>query len=129
MPYSLDLRKRAVMSVHNGMRRTVTCRLFNICKRTLDSWLRLEKTQGDLKPQTGFQKGHSHGIKDLGEFRAFVELHPDYTQEEMASYFDVGSSTIGRALKKIGFSRKKKSNIRREERRKTTSLFEGNRKY
>jgi transposase len=51
---------------------------------------------------------HSHGIKDLDQFREFVNNHPDYTQEEMAKHFSVGSSTISRTLIKIGYSRKKR---------------------
>ena len=109
MPYSLDLRERAVSAVHGGMQKTKVCELFNIYRQTLYSWLALANTQGHLAPQTGFQKGHSHGIKDLDKFREFVDLHPDYTQEEMAEHYAVGSSTIGRAMKKIGYSRKKRA--------------------
>jgi transposase len=106
MPYSIDLRKRAVSAVHNGTNKSQVCRLFSICRKTLSDWLELEKRNGNLEPQTGFQKGHSHGIKDLEDFRQFVDLHPDYTQEEMGRHYGVGKSTIGRCLKKIGYSRK-----------------------
>jgi transposase-like protein len=82
MPYSLDLRKRIVAAVNNGMTKSKACLTFNICRQTLYNWLALEKSEGHLKPQTGFQKGHSHGIKDLDKFSEFVDLHPDYTQEE-----------------------------------------------
>jgi transposase len=108
-PYSLDLRERAVAAVHRCMQKTKVCNLFNICRQTLYSWFALEKKQGHLTPQTGFQKGHSHGIKDLDMFREFVDLHPDYTQEEMANHYSVGSSTIGRAMIKICYSRKKRA--------------------
>jgi transposase len=109
MPYSLDLRDRAVAAVHSGMQKTKVCNLFTICRQTLYSWLALENEQGHLAPKIGFQKGHSHGIKDLEKFRAFVDSHPDYTQEEMALHYSVGSSTIGRAMAKIGYSRKKRA--------------------
>jgi transposase len=115
MPYSLDFRKRVLVSVKSGMTKLAICELFNICKQTLYNWIKLEESQGHLKPNTGFQKGHSHGIKDLGIFRKFVDLHPDYTQEEMAKHFEVSSSTIGRTLQKIGYSRKKESNIFRKK--------------
>lgn len=118
MPYSLDLRKRVVASVHNGMKKAHVCKLFNICKYTLYSWLALEEREGHLNPQTGFQKGHSHGIKDLEAFRDYVDLHPDYTQEEMAKHYGVGSSTIGRAMKKIGYTRKKRVKLTPKEMKK-----------
>lgn len=103
MPYSVDLRKRVLLAAQTGLTISEVCKIFNICKQTLYNWMALEKSQGHLKPHTGFQKGHSHGITDLVAFRAFVDLHPDFTQEEMASHFGVGSSTIGRTLKKIGY--------------------------
>lgn len=108
MPYSVDLRKRVLLAVQTGITKAEICRLFNICRQTLYNWVALEKSQGDLKPRTGFQKGHSHGITNIAAFRAFVDLHPDYTQEEMAAHFKVGSSTIGRTLQKLGYSRKKR---------------------
>lgn len=123
MPYSLDLRKRAVAAAHGGMKKIKVCELFTICRQTLYSWLALEKTQGHLQPQTGFQKGHSHGIKDLDKFREFVGLHPDYTQEEMAEHYGVGSSTIGRSLKKIGYSRKKRAKLTLKEVKRSEKII------
>lgn len=109
MPYSLDLRRRVVSAVDAGMKKVTVCEVFSICKQTVNNWLKLSEKNGDLRPITGFQKGHSHGIKDLNEFREFVNNHPDYTQEEMAKHFSVGSSTISRTLIKIGYSRKKRA--------------------
>jgi len=109
MLYSLDLRKRVVAAAHAGMKKKMICDVYQICKQTLYNWLSLEKSQGHLKPQTDFQKGHSHGIKDLNAFRAYVDAHRDHTQEEMAEYFSVGSSTISRTLQKIGYTRKKRA--------------------
>jgi transposase len=118
MPYSVDLRERAVKAVHEGMKKIKVCKVFNIARQTLYSWLCLEKSQGHLNPQTGFQKGHSHGIKDLDEFRDFVAHHGDYTQAEMAEIYSVGSSTIGRTMKKIGYSRKKRAALMLKEAKK-----------
>ncbi|QBY44644.1 IS630 transposase-related protein [Arsenophonus nasoniae] len=118
MSYSVDLRERAVKAVHEGMNKIKVCKIFNIARQTLYNWLYLEKIQGHLNPQTGFQKGHSHGIKDLNEFREFVAHHGDYTQVEMAEIYRVGSSTIGRAMKKIGYSRKKRAKLMPKEAKK-----------
>lgn len=123
MTYSLDLRERAVAAVQRGMQKTSVCKLFNICRQTLYSWLDLEKEQGHLAAKTGFQKGHSHGIKDLDKFREFVDLHPDYTQEEIAQHYSVGSSTIGRAMVKIGYSRKKRAKHTPKEVKKNDKLI------
>jgi transposase len=108
MAYSLDLRTRVVAAVRSGMKKSAASQLYKVCQQTIGHWFRLEKEQGHLNPKTGYQKGHSHGIKDFEVFRCYVDTHSDYTQEEMAVHFSVGSSTIGRALKKIGYSRKKR---------------------
>src|SRR5437870_2679093 len=100
MAYSVDLRERAVLAVHGGMKKVKVCKIFNIARETLYKWLCLEKNEGHLERKKGFQKGHSHEIKDLNEFQIFVNLHADYTQKEMARSYGVGASTISRTLKK-----------------------------
>lgn len=111
MLYSLDLRKRVVDAVNKGMSKSEACRVFRICRQTVYSWLHLQNTQGNLNPITGFQKGHSHKITDLNSFKEYVDQNPDKTQIEMADDFNVSKWTIGRVLKKIGYSRKKKSKL------------------
>ena len=118
MFYSLDLRKRVMSAVHSGMQKKRVCEIYNICKQTIYNWLKVEKERGHLEPNNSFQKGHSHGITDLNKFREFIDSHPDYTQEEIAKYFSVGSSTVGRALKKIGYSRKKRVKLMQKGKKK-----------
>lgn len=108
MPYSLDLRKCVINAVKEGMTQLDASELFNVNPKTIYNWLKLEESTGSLEPITGFQKGHSHGIIDYNAFKEFVDVHPDYTQEEIAENFSVGSSTVGRTLKKIGYTRKKR---------------------
>ena len=102
MLYSIDLRKRVIKAVKSNMSKHKAAEVYNVCKQTIYNWLKLENEQGSLEPKTGFQKGHSHGIKDLAALREF-------TQEEMGEYFSVGSSTISRTLIKIGYTRKKRA--------------------
>jgi transposase len=109
-PYSVDLRKRVMKAIHQGMKKTVACEMFTVCKQTLYNWIALEKKQGHLAPLSGFQQGHSHKIKDMEAFRCYVDEHADYTLVELAKHFKVGKSTIGRALIKLGYSRKKRAN-------------------
>jgi transposase len=117
MPYSVDLRKRVVSAVREGMGKAEVCELFNICRQTLYNWLALEKEQGHLKAKNGYQNGHSDGIKDRDEFKKYVDAHPDQTQEEMGKYFSVGSSTISRTLQRIGYSRKKRITLIQKEKK------------
>lgn len=122
-PYHLDLRKRVMKAVHAGMAKTKASEVFNICRQTIYSWIALEKEQGHLEAKSDYQNGHSHGIPDVDSFKKYVNSHPDQTQEEMAEKFSVGSSTIGRTLQKIKYTRKKRvTRTRSEVKKKGVSL-------
>ena len=112
-----------VSAIHGGMSKKQACAVYCVCKQTIYNWLALEKEQGDLTPKTGFQRGHSHGIPDHDAFRAFVDAHPDSTQEELAAHFGLGSSTVGRTLKKIGYTRKKAKRTASAARKKEPSIL------
>ena len=107
MPYSMDLRVRVINAYESGMKLVKIAETFHVGLSTISNWRKIKKERGSLKPIINYQKGHSHGIKDYQAFRDYVDANPDKTQEEMAKYFNVGSSTIGRALKKIHYSKKK----------------------
>lgn len=123
LPYSVDLRSRVIAALKDGMNKKMACEIFSISKQTIYNWLILQKERGTLDPITDFQNGHSHGIKDLDVFREYVDAHPDYTQEEFAEYFKVGSSTIGRTLAKIGYTRKKRVKPIPKEAKKNAKLI------
>lgn len=123
MPYSVDLRQKIVDAIKNGMSQTDAERIFNVARRTIYSWLSIQEKTGSLEPQTDFQKGHSHAIKDLDKFKKFVDNHADYTQEEMAEHFSVSGVTIGRMLKKIGYTRKKRITRTQKEAKKRDVNF------
>ena len=39
-----------------------------VLQRTISRWLKQKADEGHVKPKTGYQKGHSHIIKDPQEF-------------------------------------------------------------
>src|SRR5918997_6640751 len=65
---------------------------------------------GDVQALPNRPPGNNHKITDWEEFRAFAKTHGDKTQVEMAQLWhgDISDRTISRALKKIGFTRKKR---------------------
>ena len=71
--YSLDLRERVIQNVSNGVDRREIARIFSISTATIQRWWSQYKNTSDVSPKLGYQKGHSHKIEDLNEFRAFVE--------------------------------------------------------
>ena len=109
-PYDYDLRRKAVDAVHRGERKSTVSRLFEISRNTLDLWLKRESETGDCHAITDYQNGHSHQITDWDKFRAFAQEHGDNTQAQMAELWGHGISqqTISVALRKIGFTRKKR---------------------
>lgn len=106
--YSNDLRGRVLTAVKEGQKINFVSQVFKVCTRTIYRWLDLQSKTGSYQAKTGFQKGHSHKIKDLAAFKDYAEKHADLTLEELAELWgDVGRMTVQRALKKIGFTRKK----------------------
>ena len=107
--YSIDLRERVIEAVNKGiLQLKEIAELFNINVKTIYKWRKKLKTTGTLAPKTGFERGHSHKITNLDEFKNFIKKNPDLTLKEMAQKWgNVSSASIGRALKKINFTRKK----------------------
>lgn len=61
--------------------------------------------------------GNGHKITDWEKFQKFVEVNGDKTQVEMAELWPekISGRTISRALNKIGFTRKKKLMVIKNE--------------
>jgi len=102
-------RKRS-LCVKRGEKKIAVCRMLNISRSSLHSWLEREEQTGDCGPITHYQKGNRHKITDWHPFREFVQKHGDKTQAQMASLWgdNVTQQNISDALQKIGVSRKKR---------------------
>ena len=108
--YDIDLRRKVVEAVIlNGMKRYEVAEQFNLNRKTVSDWLKRYNATGDVQPSAHNHRGHSHKITDWDAFRTFVEANSDKTQEEMAELWpeQISDRTMSRALKKIGFTRKK----------------------
>ena len=114
MIYSVDLRERAIELVDSGKKKSTVALLLKLSRRVIYLWLELREKTGDLKPKSGYQKGHSHRINDWKLFEKFAHQNKDSTTEQMAKKWSeltsqpTSDSVIGRGLKKIGFTFKKK---------------------
>ena len=109
-PYSYDLRTKAIEAVERGERKTSVCRTFNISRNTLDLWLNRKQETGDYRAIRHYQQGYGHKITDWEKFRAFAEANKGKTQAQMAKIWGHGvtQQNISDALRKIGFTRKKR---------------------
>lgn len=109
--YSYDLRKKVIEAIElNGMKKSEVSQLFGISRNTIDLWLKRKKATGDFRPKSYTPPGHSQRITDWEKFRSFAVQNAELTQKQMADLWDgeISERTISRALKKIGFTRKKK---------------------
>lgn len=109
-PYSYDLRQKVISAVERGMSIAEASRVFDVSRNTIYQWRKRQSATGELKADSGYQHGWGHKIKDLESFRQFLLANGEKTQVEMAIAWSgkISPSTLSRALKKIGFTRKKK---------------------
>ena len=109
-PYSYDLRQKVIQAIElDGLKKTQASQMFNISRNTITLWLKRKTETGDFQALPSQRPGNGHKITDWAKFREFA-LHGDKTQVEMASLWpeEISERTISRALKKIGFTRKKR---------------------
>ena len=110
-PYSYDLRQKVIQAIKlDGLKKSEASLLFNISRNTIDLWLKRLSETGDFQAMPNQPPGNDHKITDWEKFREFAQAHGDKTQVEMAKLWEgqISDRTISRALKKIGFTRKKR---------------------
>ena len=103
-------------ALSEGMTKTQVSRVFQISRNTIDLWLKKREKTGTYEAETGYQRGYRPKISDLGEFQEFASKNGSLTQKEMAEAWkeDISDRTIGKALKKIGYTRKKNLRLSRK---------------
>jgi transposase len=110
-PYSYDFRQKVIQAIElDGLKKCEASELFNISRNTINLWLQRKAQTGDVQALPNRPPGNNHKITDWEKFRAFAKTHGDKTQVEMAQLWqgEISDRTISRALKKIGFTRKKR---------------------
>jgi transposase len=124
--YSLDFRQKVVEAIElDGYTKSEVSQMFHISRNTIDLWLKRKAETGELKPKVNKPPGSNHRITDWEKFREFAKVHGDKTQSQMAELWEgeISTRTICRALKKIGFSRKKKPMAMKKETQKNGKHF------
>lgn len=120
-PYSYDLRTKVLEAIDEGMGKTRASKIFKISRNTINEWLSRRNETGDYRAKEGYQKGYGAKIQDLEKFKEFAGEQGSQTQKEMAQAWpeSISDVTLGKALKKINFTRKKKvTGIENEMKRK-----------
>ena len=111
-PYGIDLRERVLHACKNSNKTLKEIsKDFMVSERTISRWLKQEADEGHVKPKTGYQKGHSHIIKDTQELIKLLEDNDFSTINDITKALGRGSpSTIGRVLKRLNYVKKKEKN-------------------
>jgi transposase len=106
--YSDDLRKRVVDSRLSGMSALDVSAQFSVSVGTVRNWVLLYQETGAVlqKPRGGYK---SSKITDMKKFEAFAKAHAHCTLKQMQAKWEdeVSEMTISRALKRLGWTRKK----------------------
>lgn len=84
--------------------------MLNISRNTIDLWLKQREATGSVTAKRQYRRGPQPKIADWEQFRAFAQQHGHLTQQDMAERWveRISDRTIGKALKRIGLTRKKK---------------------
>ena len=117
-PYSYDLRQKVIQAIHlDGLKISEASVLFGISRDTIRLWLKRQRETGDFQALPNKPPGNGHKITDWEKFTKFIEANGDKTQLEMAQVWPekISDRTRSRALKKIGFTRKKKLTVIKSE--------------
>jgi transposase len=110
-PYSYDLRQKVIQAIKlDGLKIYEASIVFSISCNTIGLWLKRQRETGDFLALPNEPPGNGHKITDWDKFREFAKTNREKTQVEMALLWDgeISSRTRARALKKIGFTRKKR---------------------
>lgn len=108
--YPYELRVRVIRAIESKMPIVEVMRVFNVCRDTVYKWKALKENTGDMKAKTGYQSGFSRmKVKDLGEFKSFIDKHGDKSLPELAKLYpgSLSESTIANYLRRISYTYKK----------------------
>lgn len=108
-PYSTDLREKLFSQLDLGMSITKVSKIFKINRQTIYNWVSIKEETGKLEAKSGYQKGHSHKIKDLELLEKFVLENPDRTLKELSCLWPekISGWTLGRWINRLGYTYKK----------------------
>lgn len=89
---------------------------FKLNVKTIYLWRKRIERTGNIGPSSGYQKGHSHKIKDLSEFTEFLQKDQDLTTNRIIKRFGkMCKNTAYNYLKKVGYTYKKNLSLSGKE--------------
>ena len=91
--------------------------MLKISRNPLELWLKARAETGSFQAKRNYSRGLATKIQNLEEFHQFAQKNGGRTQEEMAERCPekISRITISKALKRIGFTRKKLTVTEKEQ--------------
>ena len=110
---SLDLRKRVTEYVKSEHTYREAAERFSMNDSSVYRWMKLLREKGSLEVKPTPRSPHKLFLEPL---KKYVDERPDSYIREIAEHFKCGKNAVFKALKKLGYTRKKTKNLSRTER-------------
>ena len=113
--YSIDVRERVVAAVQKGRSKQDVAETFGVGLASVKRWVarRQQDPEDDLAPRTPPGQAPSIGPQHVLALTAQLDAHPAASAEEHAGLWNKAQGTslsqwtLGRAIRKLGWTRKK----------------------
>jgi transposase len=112
--YSVDLRERMLQAVDKGYPRTEIIKLFGVSRATIKRYLKQRRETGDVNARPILGWPSKKFAPSQAGLVAQLKAHPDATLEihcqlwEQEHGLRVSTTTMGRAIRRVGWTRKKR---------------------
>lgn len=111
LPFSFDLRSRIAKAAEK-ISQTEVAKIFNVSRVTVGKYVRAARAGCDLKPKSGYQRGHSQKL-DLEALRNYVEKNPTESLKQIGQALGIAPKTVHKGLGRLGITKKKISGVHR----------------
>ena len=112
MSYSSDMRNRALKLISSGKKISEVSALFGVHRQTLHRWQR-EASRGQVCAGRPGPRGNRLVCEKA--LKQAIKARDDARLIELADHFGVHPSTISKALKRLGITRKKNMALQRSK--------------
>jgi transposase len=112
--YSRDLRERVIRAVEEGRPREEIIHLLGVSRATIKRYLKQQRETGDLSPKPIPGRPATKGDALQTDLWGQLEANRDATLPEHCQIWEatheqqVSAATMGRAIKSLGWTRKKR---------------------
>ena len=109
IPYSNDLRNKAIYMISNGVKQTVVSRLLSINRTTIYRWKKREQQEGNCNFKGYNNNQDKIKIKDTSKISNLLKYNPFMTAGEIAGELkeNITAASISNYIKRLGLTFKK----------------------